>query len=146
MYINYSLKTLNVVFYLIGVIKNKKRGLQWNRKSHTFKMIAPNVFSRKHLSRHENLVHSKSIKKWSCTCLKAFSGKDALDRHKKKCNGSVKGTLSSIYSEKVHQSWQLKCHMEQKHRSGLTWSRCKKTYKKKKLSENHLQLCSTTAS
>ena len=75
-------------------------------------MIAPNVFSRKHLSRYKNLVHSKGIKKWSCTCLKAFSGKDALDRHKKKCNGSVKGTLSSIYSQKVHQSWQLTCHME----------------------------------
>ena len=91
------------------------------------------------------MVHSESIIKYSCTCSKEFGGKDAFHKHKTSVM-EAHSTLCSIYSEEFHQSWWVKCHTEQKHRCGLICNRCQKTYKKKELYENNLQLCFATAS
>ena len=75
-----------MLFCILQVLlENKKIRLWWKRESSIRKDCTKHLFNRQHLSRHENLLHSESIEKYSCICSKEFS-KDALNRHKKKCN------------------------------------------------------------
>ena len=62
-----------MLFCILQVLlKNKKIRLWWKRESSIRKDCTKHLFNRQHLSRHENLVHSESIEKYSCICSKEF--------------------------------------------------------------------------
>ena len=104
-------------------MESKSKVLTCSKCSKTFK-------HKQSLSRHKNIHHG--TKSFSCEkCNKYFKRKDALKEHCSSCKGP-KERLCKICGKQFPFQWNLKCHIEQKHRNKdlLTCKKRSKQYER----------------